>query len=70
MPNPKRRHTRSRRDSRRSQNWKLEVKELAPCGQCGALRVSHRVCPACGTYNGKVEVAKKAPKKEEGGETK
>ena len=70
MPNPKRRHTRSRRDSRRSQNWKLEVKELSACGQCGALRVSHRVCPSCGTYNGKLEVAKKAAKKEEGGEQK
>ncbi|HBA59938.1 MAG TPA: 50S ribosomal protein L32 [Elusimicrobia bacterium] len=70
MPNPKRKHTRSRRDSRRSQNWKLEVKELVPCGQCGALRIPHRVCPSCGFYNGKLEVAKKAPKQEEGEEKK
>lgn len=70
MPNPKRKHTPSRRDSRRAQNWKLEVKSLAACGQCGALRMPHRVCPECGSYNGKVEVAKKAPKTEEGNEQK
>lgn len=70
MPNPKRKHTRARRDKRRSQNWKLEVKELSACGNCGTLRIPHRVCPSCGFYNGKLEVAKKAPKKEEGGEQK
>jgi len=70
MPNPKRKHSPSRRDSRRSQNWKLEVKSLSPCGQCGALRLPHRVCPSCGSYNGKIEVAQKAAKGEEGQEQK
>ncbi|MGO3143757.1 MAG: 50S ribosomal protein L32, partial [Lactiplantibacillus plantarum] len=23
------------------------------CPNCGELRVSHRVCPSCGYYNGK-----------------
>ena len=29
MPNPKRKHTRSRRDSRRSANWKLDAVPLS-----------------------------------------
>lgn len=70
MPNPKRKHSPSRRDSRRSQNWKLEVKSLSPCSQCGALRLPHRVCPSCGAYNGKIEVAQKAARGEEGQEQK
>ncbi len=24
--------------------------------ECGALRVSHRVCPSCGKYNGRIVV--------------
>ncbi|HAN04305.1 MAG TPA: 50S ribosomal protein L32 [Elusimicrobia bacterium] len=70
MPNPKRKHTPMRRDKRRSQNWKLEVKSLSPCGNCGALRLPHRVCPSCGSYNGKIEVAQKVAKNEEGNEQK
>jgi large subunit ribosomal protein L32 len=26
---------------------------LIPCPHCGDVMVSHRVCPACGHYNGK-----------------
>ena len=71
MPNPKRKHTPARRDKRRSQNWKLEVKSLSACAQCGALRLPpHRVCPSCGVYNGKLEVAKKVKKTEEGKDQK
>lgn len=65
MPNPKRKHTASRRDSRRAQNWKLELKSLSGCPQCGAMRLPHRVCPSCGSYNGKVELPRKEKKKEE-----
>jgi len=64
MPNPKKKHTRSRRDMRRHQNSKLEVKELRPCSNCGELGQSHRVCPSCGYYDGKLEVALKAEAKE------
>ena len=64
MPNPKRRHTRSRRDSRRSQNQKMELKSLSVCKQCGAMHLPHRVCPSCGFYNGKLEVPKKEKKTE------
>lgn len=30
------------------------------CANCGAPRIPHRVCMACGQYNGKTVVAKKA----------
>ena len=63
MPNPKRKFTRSRRDSRRAQNWKLELGGTSRCGQCGALRAPHRVCRSCGFYNGKLVVAAKVKKK-------
>lgn len=64
MPNPKRKHTRSRRDSRRSANWKLEKSAMAPCSnpECGRLRPPHTVCPHCGFYKGKVVVAQKTKK--------
>jgi len=72
MPNPKRKHTRSRRDSRRAQNWKLETMSASVCENkdCGRRRPAHSVCPHCGWYNGRIAVAPKAAKdkKAEGGE--
>ena len=62
MPHPKRRHTRSRRDSRRSQNWKLSAVNLSSCPQCGALRRPHHVCPFCGFYRDRVVVPVKGEK--------
>ncbi|MDR0291978.1 MAG: 50S ribosomal protein L32 [Elusimicrobium sp.] len=61
MPNPKRKHTRSRRDLRRSKNSKLEPVTLVACSNCGAMRKPHNICPACGFYKDKVvkAVAKK-----------
>ncbi|ACC98212.1 Ribosomal protein L32 [Elusimicrobium minutum Pei191] len=57
MPNPKRKHTRSRRDLRRSQNSKLEPVALVSCSNCGAARKPHNICPSCGFYKDKVVVA-------------
>lgn len=65
MPNPKRKHTPSRRDSRRSSNSKLTATNSSKCPQCGAARLPHRVCPSCGFYNNELIVAKKEKKKEE-----
>lgn len=67
MPNPKRKHTRSRRDSRRASNWKLELGGSSACKQCGSLHAPHRVCSNCGFYNG-VLVAPKKEKKSKGKE--
>ena len=64
MPNPKRKHTRSRRDSRRAANWKLDRPSLTPCPnpECGRLRRDHMVCPHCGFYDGRLAVAPKQKK--------
>ena len=45
--------TSTRRDKRRSSVWKLKAPGLTPCPKCGAMRLSHRMCPECGTYNGR-----------------
>ncbi len=73
MPNPKRKHTRSRRDSRRSQNWKLDRPALVPCSnpECRRLRPPHVVCPHCGFYGGKIAITpkqkKEKPQDQQGG---
>lgn len=52
MANPKHRHTRTRRDKRRA-GWKGEGPNLSICPGCEESRLSHRVCPRCGLYNGR-----------------
>jgi large subunit ribosomal protein L32 len=49
MPNPKRRHSKSRQGLRRSQ-LALPAVQLNRCGRCGAAVKSHRVCENCGYY--------------------
>lgn len=65
MPNPKRKHSKSRRDKRRSANSKLFAQDLSVCSQCKKVRLPHRVCPHCGYYNGKpvVVIEEKESKK-------
>ncbi len=64
MPNPKRKHTRSRRDSRRSQNWRLDLVAASTCPHCKSLRPGHTICPSCGWYNGRLALAPKKKKEE------
>jgi large subunit ribosomal protein L32 len=59
MPNPKRRHSKSRSRKRRAHDA-LTPAASSDCPNCGAPRQSHRVCPSCGFYNGRVVIAKKA----------
>jgi len=67
MPLPKRKHSRARRDKRRSANSKMYAANLSICSQCKKPRLPHRVCPFCGYYNGKpvvvIEVKEKKKKK-------
>lgn len=64
MPNPKRKHTPHRRDCRRSANSKLVAPNASKCPNCGTAKISHKVCPECGFYNGVLIVSKKAKKTE------
>ncbi|MBE6670844.1 MAG: 50S ribosomal protein L32 [Ruminococcaceae bacterium] len=53
MAVPKRKVSKARRDKRRSSTWKLNAPEMAKCPKCGEYVLTHRVCAACGTYDGK-----------------
>ena len=60
MPNPKRKHSKARRDKRRGANSKMYATNLSICPQCKSMRLPHRVCAFCGYYNGKPVVVIKA----------
>ncbi len=52
MANPTHRHTRARRDKRRA-NCRGQLPNLSLCPDCNELKLSYRVCPNCGSYNGR-----------------
>jgi large subunit ribosomal protein L32 len=52
MPNPKRRHSRARRDKRRAHDA-LSRPSLSNCPNCHEAKLPHRVCPHCGQYKGR-----------------
>lgn len=66
MPNPKRKHSKARRDKRRSANSKMYVGNLALCPNCKTPRMSHRVCPFCGYYKGKPVIVVETVKEKQG----
>jgi large subunit ribosomal protein L32 len=49
---PKRKVSQVRRDRRRAHYLRLKMPHMVPCPQCHTLRLSHHVCPNCGTYKG------------------
>ena len=53
MAVPKNKTSKARRDKRRSAVSKLKTPGLVACPKCGALHLPHRMCPECGTYNGR-----------------
>ena len=55
MPNPKRKHSKSRTGKRRAHDH-LTAPAVGNCPNCGKPRLSHRVCPSCGYYNGRVVI--------------
>lgn len=56
MAVPKRRMSHARQQSRRA-NWKLTAPNLVECPQCHQPKMSHRVCPNCGYYDGRAVIA-------------
>jgi large subunit ribosomal protein L32 len=61
MPNPKHKHSKTRRDKRRT-HYKATAPTTATCSNCGASVLYHRVCGECGFYKGKLVVEKKEVK--------
>lgn len=57
---PKRRHSKSRRNNRRSHHVRLakERVALSKCSTCGVLKKPHHICWNCGRYKG--ELVRKA----------
>ena len=53
MATPKRRTTRSKRNMRRANHDKVAAPTIVPCANCGAMTVPHRICEACGHYDGR-----------------
>ncbi len=53
MAVPKNKTSKARRDKRRASNVNVVVPGFSSCPKCGELKVSHQVCKACGTYNGR-----------------
>jgi large subunit ribosomal protein L32 len=51
-PLPKKKHSRTRRDKRRTHDA-LQAQNLVQCSNCGEMRLPHRVCPNCGHYQGR-----------------
>jgi large subunit ribosomal protein L32 len=59
MPNPKRRHSKRRTSTRRAHDA-LARPIASECSNCGATKLPHRACAACGFYKTRavVEVEK------------
>ena len=57
MAVPKRKHSRARRDKRRSIVSRLSAPAFSTCDNCKELKVPHRVCAACGFYKGREIIA-------------
>jgi large subunit ribosomal protein L32 len=55
MPNPKRRHSKARRDRRRAHDA-LAQPARSTCPSCGANKEPHRACPSCGDYRGRTVI--------------
>lgn len=59
MATPKKKTSKSKRDMRRSHDA-LGASSYTECPKCGELVRPHHVCTACGTYNKKEILVKKA----------
>jgi large subunit ribosomal protein L32 len=52
MPNPKRRHSKRRKNNRRAHDHRT-VPAFTECPNCHETKQPHRACPHCGHYKGR-----------------
>lgn len=52
MPNPKRRHSKSRTSKRRTHDALPQV-QTTRCPQCQEMKLPHQICRNCGYYDGR-----------------
>ncbi len=55
MPNPKRRHSKSRRGKRRAHDF-LQPVSPSKCPNCQEPKAPHQACAKCGFYKGKAVI--------------
>lgn len=58
MAVPRNRLSNARKNSRRAHHAK-SPKQASACKNCGASKLPHVICPACGHYAGRTVVTKK-----------
>jgi large subunit ribosomal protein L32 len=58
MPNPKRRHSKTRGRKRRT-HYKAEPAAASECPNCHTHKLPHRACPNCGFYKGRAVIMPK-----------
>ena len=63
MAVPKRKSSKTRGRKRRT-HWKATKPGSSKCSSCGEPKLPHRVCPHCGTYNGREIIAGEKKEKE------
>jgi large subunit ribosomal protein L32 len=61
-PLPKRKTSKARHGERRS-HLSAASPAMQACSKCHTLKLSHTVCPACGTYAGEEIIKGKSKKK-------
>ncbi|HLY62975.1 MAG TPA: 50S ribosomal protein L32 [Terriglobia bacterium] len=52
MPNPKRRHSKARKNRRRAHDF-LVTRQRVECPHCHETKLPHHACPHCGYYRGR-----------------
>jgi len=60
-PLPKRKYAKARQGRRRS-HFGLPLPSLEYCPQCHSPKLSHHVCPTCGSYAGREAIEIESPK--------
>jgi large subunit ribosomal protein L32 len=50
---PKKKTSKSRRDSRRANHDRMDAPAVSACRECGAPTRPHQACPSCGIYRGR-----------------
>jgi large subunit ribosomal protein L32 len=58
MAVPFRRTSKTQKRKRRT-HFKLNVPGMVVCPNCGEMKLAHRVCKECGSYNGRTVVEEK-----------
>ena len=59
MAIPRNRLSNARKNSKRAHHAKKPI-NMAKCNNCGAARLPHVICGACGAYGDRIVIAKEA----------